>query len=142
MKNFDPSFYFEQPLTIINITKKAQAADTANTERYSIQFFPEGGNMVYGLNNTVAFKVTDAYGKGVWAGGTIVNEKNETVVSFETEHFGMGTFTFNPVKGNRYHAIIQFNNKTLTQDLPDIYNNGWTLHVKDEGNTLFSERSN
>src|ERR1700733_2808642 len=26
MKNFDPSFYFEQPLTIINISKKAQGS--------------------------------------------------------------------------------------------------------------------
>ena len=99
MKNFDPSFYFEQSITIINPGKKALAADTTNAGGYSIQFFPEGGNMVYGLNNTVAFKVTDAFGKGVWAGGTIVNEKNETVVSFETERFGMGTFPFNPVKG-------------------------------------------
>ena len=92
--------------------------------------------MVYGLSNTVAFKLTDAYGKGIQGKGTIVNEKNETVVSFETEHFGMGTFSFNPVKGNKYHAVIQLDNKTLNRDLPEIYNNGWTLHVKDEGNTL------
>lgn len=136
MKNFDPAFYFEQPITIININKKAQADDTANAGKYSIQFFPEGGNMVYGLNNTVAFKLTDVYGKGIQGKGIIVNEKNETIVSFETGRFGMGTFSFNPVKENKYHAIIQLNNKTITAQLPKIYNNGWTLHVTDQGNKL------
>jgi hypothetical protein len=136
MKNFDPSFYFEQSLTVINVSKKAQAADTTNEGRYSIQFFPEGGNMVYELENTVAFKLTDAYGKGIQGKGAIFNEKNENIVSFETERFGMGTFSFKPIKGNKYHAVIQLNNKTLSQDLPEIYNNGWALHVKDEGSTL------
>src|SRR6476659_7141721 len=47
MKNFDPAFFFEQPLTIVNTGKKAQPADTSKDATYSIQFFPEGGNMVY-----------------------------------------------------------------------------------------------
>ena len=136
MKNFDPSFYFEAPLSIININKKAAVADTANKETYSIQFFPEGGNMVYGLANTVAFKITDHEGKGVQGKGSVINEKQETVAGFETERFGMGTFTFNPVAGNKYHAVIQVNNKIINRDLPEIYNNGWVMHVTDEGNNL------
>ena len=136
MKNFDPSFFFEQPLTIINTGKKAQPADTSKDATYSIQFFPEGGNMVFGLTNTVAFKLTDGNGKGIQGKGIIVNEKNETVVSFETQHFGMGTFSFNPAKGNKYHAVIQLNNKTLNKELPEIYNNGWALHVTDDGSRL------
>ncbi len=136
MKNFDSSFYFEEPLTIINVNKKAQAADTTSTGTYSIQFFPEGGNMVYGLDNTVAFKLTDYHGKGMEGKGSVVNEKNETIANFETERFGMGKFTFNPMKGNKYHAVIKVDNKTLDHDLPEIYNNGWVLHVKDTGDAI------
>ncbi|MEO8766302.1 MAG: hypothetical protein ABI416_18525 [Ginsengibacter sp.] len=136
MKNFDPSFYFEQPITIINPGKKGQAPDRLNEAVYSIQFFPEGGNMVYGLDNTLAFKIADAYGKGVQGKGVIVNDNNDTIIAFQAEHFGMGTFSFIPVKGNRYHAVVHIDNKSIIRDLPEIYENGWILHVKDEGNSL------
>ena len=136
MKNFDPQFYFEQSISIINPNKKPESnkADSALSEY--IQFFPEGGNLVYGLNNTIAYKITDAYGKGLQAKGFIVTEKNDTVARFETEHFGMGTFSFSPAKGNKYRAIVELNNKIITKDLPEIYSNGWVLHLTDEGNTL------
>jgi hypothetical protein len=136
MKNFDPQFYFEQTISIINPNKGPESNKPDSVLPGYIQFFPEGGNLVYDLNNTVAYKITDAYGKGLQGKGFIVTEKNDTVVKFETERFGMGTFSFNPLKGNKYHAIIKLNETTLTKDLPEIYNNGWALHVKDEGNTL------
>lgn len=135
MKNFDPSFYYEQTVTIINPNKKATLTKT-DTTSYSVTFFPEGGNLVSGLNNTVAFKLTDNYGKGLQGNGIIVNTKNENVVSFTTGHFGMGTFSFTPVMGGKYSAIIIVNNKTFTTDLPKMYDEGWTMHVKDEGKTL------
>jgi hypothetical protein len=136
MKNFDPQFYFEQTISIINPNKGPESNKPDNALPGYIQFFPEGGNLVYGLNNTVAYKITDAYGKGLQGKGFIVTERNDTIVKFETERFGMGTFSFNPAKGNKYHAIIKLNEITLTKDLPEIYNDGWALHVKDEGNTL------
>jgi hypothetical protein len=136
MKNFDPQFYFEQEITIINPNKKPEISNTDNTANNYIQFFPEGGNLVYDANNTVAYKITDAYGKGLRANGFIVNERNDTIVKFETEHFGMGTFSFTPAKGNKYHAIIKLNNKAIVKELPEIYNTGWTVHVTDNGSNL------
>ncbi len=136
MKNFDPGFYFEQSISIINPDKKAGSTKMDTIPRNSIEFFPEGGNLVYGLNNTVAFKVTNAYGKGVSVKGIIVNGKNDTILNFETERFGMGTFIFNPIKDNEYHCVININNKTLTYTLPEIYTSGWAMHLKDEGSTL------
>ncbi len=141
MKNFDPSFYFEQPLTIINPDKKPEVikntiSDADTSDYQAIQFFPEGGNLVYGLRSTVAFKITDIYGKGIAESGLILDEKSDTIVSFSTEHFGMGTFSFTPLKSHRYHAVMQINNKTFKSDLPESYANGWTLHVNDEDSTL------
>ncbi|MDQ6844744.1 MAG: hypothetical protein M3Z92_10385 [Bacteroidota bacterium] len=136
MKNFDAAFYFEQSISIINPDKKAEVEKTVNIEKYSMQLFPEGGNLVYGLNSTVAFKITDAYGKGLPANGIILNEKNDTILNFITEKFGMGTFTFTPVKGNKYRASVNINDKTFINNLPEIYNNGWAMHLNDEGNTL------
>jgi hypothetical protein len=135
MKNFDPQFYFEQTVSIINPNKKPEFKKANDTDSNYVSLFPEGGNLVYGLNNNIAFKITDKYGKGLHANGFIVSGK-DSIISFETAKFGMGTFSFNPVKGNTYHAVIKINNTTLSKELPEIYNNGWTLHVKDEGNIL------
>ncbi len=139
MKNFDPQFYFEQAISIINPNKGPENSKANNAAANYIQFFPEGGNLVYDLQNTVAYKITDAFGKGVPASGTIVNEKNDTIVKFEAELFGMGTFSFTPVKGNTYHSIIKVNGSTVMKDLPEIYNTGWVMHLKDEGNTLSAD---
>jgi hypothetical protein len=136
MKNFDPEFYFEKTISIINPNKGPEINKTSITLSDQVTFFPEGGNLVYNLNNVVAFKITDSYGKGLEAKGFIVSEKNDTVASFETENFGMGTFDFNPSTGNKYHAIIKLSDKTITKQLPEIYNNGWVLNVKNTGNSL------
>ncbi len=135
MKNFDPQFYFRQNISIINPNKKPEYKKEDSTDVVYANFFPEGGNLVYGLNNNVACKITDRYGKGMQAKGFIVSGK-DTVTSFATERFGMGTFSFNPVKGNMYQAIIKLNNTIFKKDLPQIYDNGWTLHVADDGNKL------
>ena len=136
MKNFDPAFYFEQTITIVNPNKGPEIEKADSAIPANIQFFPEGGNLVNAVNNTVACKISDIYGKGLPAKGFIVTEQNDTVVSFQTGHFGMGTFSFNPIKGNKYHAIIQLNDKSIIKDLPEIFNNGWVLNVKDEGQKL------
>ncbi len=135
MKNFDPQFYFEENISIINPNKKPEFKKESNNDSIYAAFFPEGGNLVSGLNNNVAFKITDKYGKGVQAKGFIVSGK-DTVTSFKTERFGMGTFSFNPLKGNMYQAIIKLNNTIIKKELPEIYTNGWTLHVADDGNKL------
>src|SRR6185437_15716247 len=82
MKNFDPNFYFQESITIINPVKKPLEEKPDTATRFHIQFFPEGGNLVYGLNNTVAFKITDAYGKGLRGKGWIVDNKNDTSATF------------------------------------------------------------
>src|SRR5215212_414531 len=47
MKNFDEDFFFHQSIRIINTSKKPDWQSLEKKEAYAIQFFPEGGNMVY-----------------------------------------------------------------------------------------------
>lgn len=136
MKNFSPHFYFEEPITIINLGKKPLEKKMDSTKSFHIQFFPEGGNLVYGFDNSVSFKITDVYGKGLPGNGIIVDNKNDTTAIFETEHFGMGRFSFHPLEGNNYHAIIKINNETITKNLPEIYEKGWIMHLTEQGDNV------
>ena len=60
MKNFSPEFFFHKTITIINSFRKLEPEKETTTERFRAQFFPEGGNLVYGLKSKVAFQVTSA----------------------------------------------------------------------------------
>lgn len=136
MKNFDPAFYFEQSVSIINPGKKPDVVKSDSVKNYSIQFFPEGGNLLYGLSSKTAFKIADRNGKGVSANGIITDEKNDTIIHFESERFGMGTFEFTPVEGHTYKAVTKVGDKIFINDLPKIYDRGWAFQVKDEGSSL------
>lgn len=136
MKNFDPQYYFEQPITVINPNKKPEFAKTDSLVSDNIQFFPEGGNLVTGFANTVAFKLADAYGKGLSGKGIILSDKNDTVAYFNTFHFGMGTFSFTPLKGNIYRAVATVENNIIKKDLTAITDSGWVLHLVDDSLTI------
>ncbi len=62
MKNFDPVYYFEKPITIVNSLKNLNRG-AALPRNYDLQFFPEGGNLVQGIQSKVAFKIVDQIGK-------------------------------------------------------------------------------
>lgn len=54
----------------------------ANYQGLNIEFFPEGGSLTVGLNNRIAFKVTDKDGKSIDATGSVYNSKKEIVTDF------------------------------------------------------------
>ncbi|MBD0332639.1 MAG: hypothetical protein ICV66_08285 [Chitinophagaceae bacterium] len=131
MKNFGADFYFQTPITVVN-TFKIPNWHPPKAPDYEVQFFPEGGNLVYGLQSKVAFKAVDQYGQGVNCKGYLIKQSNGTIQQFKSYKFGMGHFYFTPLAGEKYKAIIQFEDgKTLTRELPFIYNHGYVMHVTD-----------
>lgn len=136
MRNFDPSFYFEKPLTIIN-TLKTFTAGAVEKTKYDIQFFPEGGNLVNTLESKVGFKIADQYGKGIDGSGILVNQKNDTVLKFNSFHAGIGHFSFTPKSGETYKAIVNTaKDSSIIVSLPLAYEAGYTLTLDDTGAQL------
>jgi uncharacterized protein YfaS (alpha-2-macroglobulin family) len=80
MKNFSAAYYFEKPVTIVNTLKTLTPTVADTTLRYTIAFFPEGGNLVKETTSKVAFQVTDPAGKGVDCKGIILTESNDTLL--------------------------------------------------------------
>ena len=138
MKNFPVELYFEKQITIVNPLKSAPATqDKTESIQYYAQFFPEGGNLVYGLESKLAFQATDKYGNGINAEVILLNSNNDTLQRFKTGRFGKGTINFTPVNGNRYRAIFQTNNAIqFTQDLPQAFDKGFVMQTLTEGNQI------
>jgi hypothetical protein len=71
MKNFNHEFYFDEIFTIVNPFVIPDATPASAPKNCSVQFFPEGGNLVGGVESKVAFKITDERGRGDIGGGEI-----------------------------------------------------------------------
>lgn len=98
--NDDPAFGFERDIIINNnetITKPGKAEN--NT---IVNVFPEGGELITGLNSLVAFKATDKFGKPVKIKGLVVNQLGKTLDTIKVRHDGMGSFRLMPRAGETY----------------------------------------
>lgn len=136
MKNFSADAQFYSTISIVNTFKAAQFEITGDTAKYDIQLFPESGNLISGLENKVAFKITDEYGNSINSTGYLLNENNDTITSFSAFKFGMGNFNFTPAADKHYRAVISIKNSIFIKSLPE-QQKGYLLHLEnDNGSTL------
>jgi hypothetical protein len=95
-----------------------------------VQFFPESGSLVNGINSRVAFKATGVDGLGLNIKGKIVDDAGNEISSFETLHAGMGSFMLRPAPGKSYKANITFaDGTTKILSLPRTVDDGYVLSV-------------
>ena len=134
MKNFDPAFFFEKTITVINSLSPPETSPDRQTPKYDIQFFPEGGTLVEGIENLIGFRAVDRDGKGIHLEGVVVDENNRSLVRFTPLKFGIGNFLFTPREGHSYHAVIRpEGQEPVEKDLPKPQKNGYLLHLSDNG---------
>ncbi len=95
-----------------------------------VQFLPEGGDLVNGIENTVAFKAIDKDGYGTDINGYIKDEKGVTVCTFKSTHAGMGKFTFIPESGTSYYAYLKSKDgDEISYPFPSANANAYQLSV-------------
>jgi len=137
MKNDSAGYFFKRFITIVNTTENLDPSIRNFRKQYLAHFFPEGGNLVNGINSVIAFKINDNTGKSADGSGIIVDQSQDTVAHFQTGKFGMGNFALTPETGKHYTAITTLNDSSVIKtDLPDAYENGFVMHLTDEGNHL------
>jgi hypothetical protein len=131
MKNFPADFYFEQTLHIVNTTKLTMVPPS-EVSLPSVQFFPEGGNLLNGFKTKIAFKATNGEGRGLDCKGTVVNQRNDTLMSFQSLHNGMGNFELKPERNNSYYAVMRLGDTLIKQKLPEAADQGFTMSLTGE----------
>ncbi len=130
MQKSTTEYFFTKKMSIINALKKPEW-NAQSSPVYQIDFFPEGGNLVNGIESKVGFKITDQFGKSIKASGFIKDELDQTVSKFETKRFGMGQFMFKPVASKKYHATLIVDGKQISAELPEVYKQGTIMRVSE-----------
>ncbi|MBK0381025.1 alpha-2-macroglobulin family protein [Mucilaginibacter segetis] len=87
-------------------------------QNIDLQFMPEGGNIITGLRNKIAFKAIGEDGLSVAIKGMIFNNEDQQVGTFQSLHKGMGNFYLFAQPGQTYTAKYEINGTTHTVPLP------------------------
>ena len=101
----------------------------------TLAFYPEGGNLINGIETKVAFELRDKSGKPL--NDTIALFANkEQILTTAPIHNGKGYFMFTPQADVKYHAEIVSEKKKHKFELPTIENSGATITVKHDGDSI------
>ena len=93
------------------------------THRFNI--FPEGGNLIYGVNSVVAFKATYGGGLPEEVTGKVLEDDRE-IAEIQCLHDGMGQFIVTPQQGKKYKVVLS-DGRTIP--FPKIESNGLALKL-------------
>ncbi len=98
--------------------------------KIDLQFFPEGGDLVYSLGSKVAFCAINEFGKPADIEGMVVDQNGAKIAEFKSFHQGMGAFAFNPAPGQTFKAkITKPEGITQEYELPEPMPRGYILNV-------------
>jgi hypothetical protein len=147
MQNLPEDFFFRRQLLITNRLKNDSKKDKESLEpaakdvvpskaakasySYDVQFFPEGGHLIAGNQQTVGFKAIAQNGLGLDVKGKVLDAAGLEVATFISSHLGMGSFSFVPKADKRYTVVCEDENgKKATYDLPTVSTTNYALSVR------------
>lgn len=74
---------------------------------FDVSFLPEGGHLIAGQMNRIAFKAVNTQGQGENIHGTIRDDRDSVLLQFNSLHRGMGILSFIPETGKKYIAVCE-----------------------------------
>ena len=146
----DPGSFFEKEIPIGSLQdNKIPESNTARIKtvkaKADLQFFPEGGELVTGIENKVAFKAIGINGLGINLKGVISDNTGKQITTFASARLGMGYFELLPEEGKSYKAELTYadGNKDNVM-LPQAKDKGIILSVNNDSlqKTTVSIRAN
>lgn len=131
-RNFGDSYFFQRQIHLSPPSGSASHTQPIkeDTSFLDLQFFPEGGNLIAGIHQEVAFKASNSQGKGVPIQGTLVDGEGKEILTFSDTHEGMGSFIIQPAATTPLIAKISDREGNVKDyPLPQVHSEGYALQV-------------
>jgi len=147
MRNFYQDKDYNVPLTIVGPTVKKLNTTTSIAPvkdaplvgtiqptplpDYDIQFLPESGHFIEGINNVFGVKITDAYGHGVKVTGKVFDGANNETATYTTSQLGMTSFILTETQNTASYrsTIVLPDGNTRDVKLPLAEKQGVAINV-------------
>lgn len=97
-----------------------------------VKFYPEGGHLVAGVKNRIAFEANDDDGMHIEGTLVVMDMAGNTVAEAKTEQRGRGSIEFIPISGRKYTSRFTWQFKEGKQDLPNVEDDGCAVMVTQE----------
>ncbi|GAB5524736.1 MAG: hypothetical protein Roseis2KO_26080 [Roseivirga sp.] len=134
MRNFDPAFFFQKQIAIISPVDGNPPQQEA-AEGLSLDFYPEGGDLITGVLSRLAVKASAPDSIGGHTQISIFDEEDALIIQLKTNEDGIGSTLFKPEANRDYYATIA--NRTDRFPLPKVRNTGYGLQVNTHAHTDF-----
>jgi len=128
MRNFKPEDYFHSMVQIINPFKRPDLKPLSDTT--NLEFFPEGGKLIHGLNTKVVFHGKNELGIPTKVQGRLMANDTIVVSDFSSLKEGLGHFNFIPDMTKKYHIEIKNGDTYIHQDFVDIVSRGFNAQIE------------
>lgn len=137
MRNWENSYFFEKALPVFNINGPEERGvlmdeilpgrDSSRMRSVIVRFYPEGGDLIAGLQSKVGVKAVDKDGRGVRLQGRIVDLGGREITRFKTGKRGFGLLSLTPKKAQLYTALFEYQGRNYRFQLPAPAADGYTL---------------
>ncbi|HXB42727.1 MAG TPA: hypothetical protein VNV85_01655 [Puia sp.] len=128
MLNFDTAFIYEKDIRLANAITDSPSSNL-QAERH-LQFFPEGGDIISGVDNNIGFKATGPFGLPFAVKGVIKDKSGKQIQEFSSAHDGMGKLLLSPENTDSLYASWKDDaGNDHTTGLPSIKNSGAVLRI-------------
>jgi len=107
-----------------------QANEKQLKKQIILNFYPEGGHIIKGVNNRIAYKLTDNQGIPFDTTLTICTTEGKTISTTKPVHEGMGAFELPPDWIGGFAQITDKKGHPLKFDLPALKDSCCRLHVQ------------
>ncbi|MBO4674091.1 MAG: hypothetical protein J5616_07060, partial [Bacteroidaceae bacterium] len=95
----------------------------------SVQFYPEGGNLIRGKRCRVAMLAVDDNGRPYQGEGFVTNSKGDTYASVKTDSLGRGLFELVPDSSQLSLQMANLKDKVQKFPLPTVQQEGCVLKL-------------
>ena len=126
----EPGDFFHE-MTLRPLRRQSKIDETSPKPK--LQLFPEGGNLVAGVPNRVAFEATSNEGLHLDGKVTVTEGSGTVVAEADVEQRGRGSFTFTPQSGKTYVVTYTGKKGTAKETLPSPDVDGVALQVVNNG---------
>ena len=107
------------------------------SNKLGLEFFPEGGELIEGLNSRIAFIAQSNNGMRFDIAGSLHASKRGIIGSIKTEQDGMGLFSLIPQEDECYYVVVESPTSVIdTFYLPSVRKKGWSLQAAETGGML------
>ncbi len=118
----------------LKINRKIHLPDVYD---YEVGFYPEGGHLIDGMDQTIAFKAESTTGISPNIKGYVINQDADTLTSFLSEYEGIGSFRLTSKTGDTLYAVLaDEHNKWKKIRLPLVRSDAIVLTVSQDDSLL------